>query len=84
VILQLVFEEQRMSPTIQNLGIDQLSADDRLRLMGEIWDSLSDEPLGEIPANHREELERRLAARKENPQASAPWEEVRARLRGRK
>lgn len=73
-----------MSPTIQNLGIDQLSAEDRLRLLGEIWDSLSNEPLGDIPESHRAELERRLAARKANPQASAPWEEVRARLRDRK
>src|SRR5689334_5888820 len=33
--------ETAMSPTIQDLGIDRLSAPERLRLIGEIWDSLS-------------------------------------------
>lgn len=73
-----------VSPNIQSLGIDQLSTEVRLRLMEEIWDSLSAEPLGEIPESHREELERRLAQRTANPQATAPWDEVQARLRGRK
>lgn len=30
-----------MSPTIRDLGIDRLSAEERIRLIGEIWDSLS-------------------------------------------
>lgn len=72
-----------MSPTIQTLGIDQLSAEIRLQLIGEIWDSLSDESLGEIPESHREELDRRLAERERNPEASAPWKEVRERVRGK-
>lgn len=70
-----------MTPSIQTLGIDQLSPEVRLHLIGEIWDSLSDESLGDIPESHREELDRRLAARESNPEATAPWEEVRARLR---
>lgn len=70
-----------MTPTIQTLGIDQLSPEVRLHLMGEIWDSLNDESLGEIPESHREELDRRLAARELNPNATSPWEVVRDRLR---
>jgi putative addiction module component (TIGR02574 family) len=70
-----------MIPIIQALGIDQLSPEVRLHLIAEIWDSLSDESLGEIPENHRDEIDRRLAARAQNPQAVAPWEEVRERLR---
>jgi putative addiction module component (TIGR02574 family) len=70
-----------MTPTIHDLGIDQLPPDHRLRLIGEIWDSLSihDTP---IPQSHREELDRRLAAADADPAAGRPWEEVRARLRG--
>jgi putative addiction module component (TIGR02574 family) len=72
-----------MAPTIQDLGIDRLTAEQRLRLIGEIWDSLSvhDTP---IPESHREELDRRLADADANPSAGMPWEEVRARLRGKK
>jgi putative addiction module component (TIGR02574 family) len=70
-----------MSPTIQALGIDQLSPEARLQLIGDIWDSLSDESLGEIPDSHREELDRRLGARERNPDAVAPWDEVKARVR---
>ena len=71
-----------MSPTLQDLGIDRISAEDRLRLIGEIWDSLSPAEQGEIPESHREELDRRLATADANPSAGSPWEEVKARLRG--
>jgi putative addiction module component (TIGR02574 family) len=70
-----------MSPTLHDLGIDRMSPEDRLRLIGEIWDSLSPADQSEIPESHREELDRRLAAADANPAAGAPWEEVRARLR---
>lgn len=71
-----------MLPTIQNLGIDRLSREDRLRLLGEIWDSLTPVTQDEIPESYREELDRRLAAADADPAAGRPWEEVRARLRG--
>jgi len=69
-----------MSPTIHDLGIDRMSVEDRLRLIEEIWDSLS--CAGDIPESHRQELDRRLAAADADPSAGAPWDEVRARLRG--
>lgn len=69
-----------MAPTIQDLGIDRLTAEHRLQLIGEIWDSLSIENT-EIPKSHREELDRRLAAADADPATGRPWEEVRARLR---
>lgn len=71
-----------MSSTLQELGIDRMSPEDRLRLIGEIWDSLSPAGQLEIPESHREELDRRLAAADANPAAGSPWEEVKARLRG--
>jgi putative addiction module component (TIGR02574 family) len=73
-----------MSPTLQDLGIDRLSIEDRLRLIGEIWDSITPIDQMEIPESHREELDRRLAAAEADPIAGKPWEEVRARLRGTK
>ena len=73
-----------MSSTLQELGIDRLSNEERLRLIGEIWDSLTPINQLEIPESHREELDRRLADADANPAAGRPWEEVRARLRGEK
>lgn len=72
-----------MAPTLQDLGIDRLNPEQRLRLLGEIWDSLSLKDLP-IPESHREELDRRLVAADTDPSAGRPWEEVRARLRGEK
>ena len=69
-----------MMPTIQDLGIDRLSAEHRLRLIEEIWESLSADSTA-IPESHREELDRRIAAADADPTAGKPWEEVRARLR---
>ena len=69
-----------MSPTMHDLGIDRLSADDRLRLIEEIWGSLSVADQPAIPGSHRAELDRRLAAADADPCAASPWEEVRARL----
>jgi putative addiction module component (TIGR02574 family) len=54
----------------------------RLELIGELWDSIPNSP-GELPVPelHREELKRRLAAADSDPDAAIPWEEVRKRLR---
>jgi putative addiction module component (TIGR02574 family) len=73
-----------MSQTLQALGIDRMSNEERLRLIGEIWESLTPIHQMEIPESHRAELDRRLAAADANPAAGKPWEEVRARLRGDK
>ena len=68
-----------MSPTIHDLGIDQLTVEQRLYLMGEIWDSLTAQQLP-IPDSHRAELDRRLNAADADPNAGEPWEAVRERL----
>jgi putative addiction module component (TIGR02574 family) len=71
-----------MSPTVQSLGIDRLSAKDRLRLIEAIWDTLSDSPDElPVPESHKQDLDRRLAATDANPAAGSTWEEVKARLR---
>jgi putative addiction module component (TIGR02574 family) len=69
-----------MAPTLQELGIDRLNAEDRLALAEAIWDSVALEmekaPLTET---QRRELERRLADSQARPDAVTPWEEVKAR-----
>jgi putative addiction module component (TIGR02574 family) len=59
-----------------------LTVEQRLELIGELWDSIPDS-LNELPIPewHREELERRLAAADANPDVSIPWEEIKRRLR---
>lgn len=73
-----------MSPTMKDLGIDQLSLEDRLALVQEIWDSIAAEaeqmPLTEA---QRCELERRLAAHATDPSNVIAWEEVKARALAR-
>lgn len=63
--------------TIQTLGIDQLSRNERLELVQEIWDSIAAED-GTIPLSQaqREELDRRLVAYRANPDAAMDWEDV--------
>ena len=51
-----------MSPTLQELGIDRLSAEDRLSLAEAIWESVAQEAeQAPLPEGQRKELERRLA-----------------------
>jgi len=73
-----------MSPTLQELGIDRLSAEDRLALAEAIWDSVAQEmepaPLSE---GQRKELERRLADSIASPEAVTPWEVIKARALAR-
>ena len=73
-----------MAVSIKDLGIDKMSADDRLALLQEIWDSLAAEieraPLTEA---QRRELERRLAAHSASPGDVIPWEAVKARALAR-
>ncbi len=75
------FEIIRMSPMFQQLGIDRLSHEERLKLISEIWESLTPIDQTEIPESHRQELDRRLVNADANPSAGRPWEEVRKRLR---
>jgi len=73
-----------MSPTLQELGIDRLSPEDRLALAEAIWESVASEaeqtPLSE---GQKKELERRLADSIASPDAVTSWEEIKARALAR-
>jgi putative addiction module component (TIGR02574 family) len=73
-----------MAPTLQELGLDRLSPEDRLTVAEAIWESVAREveatPLTEA---QRAELERRLADSIARPEAVTPWEEIKARALAR-
>jgi len=73
-----------MVNTVESLGIDRLSFDERVALVGQIWDSIAAEaeraPLTDA---QKHEVDRRLAAHAANPSAAVPWEEVEARILAR-
>ena len=65
-----------MPITLEQYGIDQLAAEDRLELVGLLWDSLNDEQLPPIPAWHKQEIERRIAKADAHPAAGIPLDEA--------
>lgn len=68
-----------LSPTMKDLGIDQLSAEQRIALALEIWESLGGaRPPAPLTTERREELARRDAELAANPGIALTWEEIRA------
>lgn len=56
-------------------------AEDRLRLIGEVWDSLAVHPEAiELTEAQKLDLQHRLDAYRNDPKAGSSWEEVKARL----
>jgi putative addiction module component (TIGR02574 family) len=66
------------------IDIASLSFEERLRLLDELWESLSRTPEA-IPMTNaqREELDRRLDELDREGPIGTPWEEVLRRIRGR-
>jgi putative addiction module component (TIGR02574 family) len=73
-----------MAPTIEELGLDRLSPEDRLAVAEAIWDSVArDIETAPVSAGQLAELERRLADSIARPEAVTPWEVVKARALAR-
>jgi putative addiction module component (TIGR02574 family) len=73
-----------MSPTVQALGIDQMTREQRIALVQEIWDTIAaegHEPL--LTESQQLELRRRVAEDDANPDDVVPWEQVKAQTRAR-
>ncbi len=66
------------------IDIANLSAEERLRLLEELWDSLSATPEA-VPLTNaqRDELDRRLDELDRDGSVGIPWEEVLRRIRSR-
>ncbi len=69
-----------MSSTMQELGIDQWTPDERLRLASEIWQSLDDTDAGQLTDVQKADLKLRMAEYRKNPNNVIPWEEAKKRL----
>jgi putative addiction module component (TIGR02574 family) len=73
-----------MSPTLQSLGIDQLSREQRIVLVQEIWESIVAEsapPM--LTETQRRELQRRIAEDDADPDKTVSWEQVKAQTLSR-
>ena len=71
-----------MATSMSELGLDRLSVAERTRLVEELWDSIAATPEAiALTDAQKHDLQRRLDAYRDNPQAGSPWEEVKARLR---
>jgi putative addiction module component (TIGR02574 family) len=73
-----------MAVNMANYGLDQLSVEDRLTLAQQLWDSIAEE-MNRLPLSpaQQQEIDRRLAEHRTNPQAAIPWEQVEAEARAR-
>jgi putative addiction module component (TIGR02574 family) len=65
-------------------ALKQLSSEEKLRIIHELWEDLSANP-GDIPVSEAvlEEVERRRAEMLANPASAVPWEEVKRRIKER-
>lgn len=71
-----------MNHSLESLGITLLSVDERLELIGAIWDSIANsDPQPQLPDWHRNTLDERLARADQNPEASIRWEDLKTELR---
>ena len=74
-----------MSMDLAALGLDKLSAQQRLELIETLWDSLPDQlDIGMIPDWHVAELAQRRANASANPDAGKPWRENLTALEAKK
>lgn len=68
-----------MHPSIQQLGIDRLSVNERIALVHDIWDSVVEAIQAQPPdCAQRAELDRRLAEDDRHPQDTTDWEAIKA------
>ena len=66
---------------LPDIDLDQLSTEERLRLLERLWDSLSRD-LSRVPLTdeQRAELDRRIEEMDQDEQLGIPWEDVLRRL----
>jgi len=62
----------------------ELSTSERIQLVEDLWDSILAVPESvQLTEAQKQELDRRLDAYHQNPDAGSPWELVRERIRNR-
>ena len=73
-------EEFSHGSILDRLDIRKLSIEERIQLVGEIWDSIAEEEKFELTEAQREEIERRLISYWEGRERGIPWEVVKNRI----
>lgn len=59
----------------------ELTIDERIQLVAEIWDSIAEHPEAvKVSPEVRALLDERLAAYRKDPDAGSPWSEVKERI----
>jgi putative addiction module component (TIGR02574 family) len=61
----------------------ELSPEERIELVQDLWDSIGPEELPPLTTEQMEELERRVGEHQRDPNTAITWEEVKARLQSR-
>lgn len=70
-----------MGPTMNDLGIDRLSIDQRIALAQEIWASLGEaRPVPRLTDEQWEEIARRDAELDSDPSSGLSWDQVRRNI----
>lgn len=72
-----------MGATMQELGIDRMTREQRIALALEIWESLGDDRPAGLSDTQRAELARRDVELDANPGLAVTWEQIRAAVEGR-
>jgi putative addiction module component (TIGR02574 family) len=73
------FNVERMRKPIMDFS--QLTAAERIQLAEDLWDSLAEAPEVLTLTNaQRDEIDRRLAAHRADPEAAVSWESLRQEL----
>ena len=68
-----------MSVTLEELGVYQMTVEQRIALAQEILDSVAaEQPAAALSPAKQQELQRRLADHAANPKDVIPWEQVEA------
>lgn len=67
-----------MTVSLESLGLDRLSRDEKLMLAAQLWDSAlaSESPGSFLSDAQREELQRRVADAEAHPEDYVTWEEA--------
>ncbi len=65
--------------TMLPLELDKLTVPERLQLIGELWDSIDEQP--ELTVEQKLELDKRFAGYQKDRNKGKSWNEIKARLK---
>jgi putative addiction module component (TIGR02574 family) len=82
-VAPLAQTEQTFSMALPHLAIDQLTADERIALIGQLWHSLDPAAAAPISPALAADLAQREAEADANPDAGESWDDIERKLRAK-